>query len=83
MNQTKLESLAEVCLNVAIGWVVALITQLIVFPRYGFNPTFGEQFGISVIFTAVSIIRGYVIRRWFNAGIHKLVIAFVRKVYAR
>ena len=79
MNQTRLESLAEVIINVAIGWVVALITQLIVFPRYGFNPTFGEQFGISVIFTVVSIIRGYVIRRWFNAGIHKLAVQFIRK----
>jgi hypothetical protein len=80
MQQTKLESLLEVCLNVAIGWVVALITQLIVFPKYGFNPTFGEQFGISVIFTVVSIVRGYIIRRWFNAGIHKLVAQFVKKM---
>lgn len=81
MHQSKLESLAEVTLNVAIGWVVALLTQLIVFPLFGINVTVGEQLSISVIFTAVSIIRSYVIRRWFNAGIHKLVVTFVKRVY--
>ena len=81
MQQSKLESLAEVILNVGIGWVIALMTQLIVFPLFGIYVTVGEQLSISVIFTAVSIIRGYVIRRWFNAGIHKIVIAFVRRCY--
>ena len=79
MQQSKLESLAEVCLNVGIGWVIALITQFIVFPMFGIDVTVGEQLLISVIFTVVSIIRGYVIRRWFNAGIHRIVIAFVRR----
>lgn len=81
MHQSKLESLAEVTLNVAIGWVVALLTQLIVFPLFGINVTVGEQLSISVIFTAVSIIRSYVIRRWFNAGIHRLVARFIKRVY--
>ena len=83
MNQTRLESLAEVCLNVAIGWLVALATQLIVFPLYDIHVTLGEQLGISVVFTAVSIIRGYVIRRWFNAGIHKIAVKFIRKLNGR
>jgi hypothetical protein len=80
MNQTKLESLAEVSLNVIIGWVIALLTQLIVFPMFGINVTVGDQLLISVVFTTVSIIRSYVIRRWFNAGIHKLVVAFVKRI---
>lgn len=80
MNQTKLESLAEVIINVAIGWVIALLTQLIVFPLFGINVTVGEQLSISVIFTAVSIIRSYVIRRWFNAGIHRLAVNFIRNL---
>ncbi len=80
MNQTKLESLLEVCVNVTIGWVVALLTQLIVFPMYGIQVTIGEQLGISVVFTVVSIIRSYIIRRWFNAGIHKLIAQFAKKL---
>lgn len=81
MNQTKLESLAEVIINVAIGWVIAFLAQLIIFPMFGINVTLGEQLSISVIFTAVSIIRSYVIRRWFNAGIHRLVVTFVKRLY--
>ena len=80
MQQTRLESLLEVCINVAIGWVIALITQLIVFPLYGIQVTLGEQLGISVIFTAVSIVRSYIVRRWFNAGIHKVVAQFTKKL---
>ena len=80
MQQTKLESLLEVLINVAIGWIIALITQLIVFPLYGIQITMSDQLGISVVFTVVSIIRGYVIRRWFNAGIHRMVGNIVKKL---
>lgn len=80
MNQTRLESLAEVIINVIIGWVIGLVTQLIVFPIFDIHVTFSDQFWISVVFTVVSIVRSYAIRRWFNAGIHKVVVAFVRKL---
>jgi hypothetical protein len=79
MNQTRLESLAEVVINVAIGWVVGLLTQLIVFPLFGISVSVNAQLGISVIFTVVSIIRSYIIRRWFNAGIHRAAVNFIRK----
>ena len=80
MNQTKLESLAEVVINVMIGWVVGLLTQLWAFPLFDIHVTFGDQFWISVIFTVVSIVRSYAIRRWFNAGIHKMAVQFIRKL---
>lgn len=79
MNQTKLESLAEVIINVIIGWVIGLLTQLVVFPIFGIHVSFSDQFWISVVFTFVSIVRSYAIRRWFNAGIHKLAVQFIRK----
>lgn len=80
MEQTRLESLFEVCINVFIGWALALLTQFVVFPLYGIHVTIGEQLGMSSIFTTVAVIRGYVIRRWFNAGIHKIVVQFVKKI---
>lgn len=80
MNQTKLESLAEVLINIAIGWVIGLLTQLLIFPVYNIHVSFSDQFWISVVFTVVSIIRSYIIRRWFNAGIHKVAVNFIRKV---
>lgn len=83
MNQTKLESLLEVIINVTIGWFIAILTQIIVFPWFGIQVTFADQLGISVIFTLVSIVRGYVIRRWFNAGIHKVVAKMAKKLLKR
>jgi hypothetical protein len=69
VNQTRLESLIEVCVNVAIGWVLAIITQLIIFPLFGIHIGFGDQILISIVFTVISIGKGYVIRRWFNGRI--------------
>ena len=79
MYQTRLESLAEVTINVGIGWIIAFITQLIVFPMFGVYVSLSNQIWISVIFTVVSIIRGYIIRRWFNAGIHSMVVNLFKK----
>jgi hypothetical protein len=80
MNQTKLESLAEVIINVVIGWIIGLATQLLVFPIFDIHISLGDQFWISVVFTVVSIARSYIIRRWFNAGIHKIAANFIRKL---
>lgn len=45
--------------NVAIGYVVA--TQLLVFPIFGLSTT------LAAIFTALSIVRSYALRRMFEA----------------
>ena len=80
MNQTRLESLTEVSINVAIGWVTGIVTQLILFPMFNISVPLSDQFWISIVFTVVSIVRSYAIRRWFNAGIHKLAVEFIRKI---
>lgn len=80
MAQTRIDSLVEVLLNVAIGWVIALVTQLLVFPMFGINISIGDQLGISVIFTVVSIVRGYVIRRWFNARLHAMAMKLAKEL---
>ena len=66
--QSKIGSFIEVCVNVFIGMVLSLITQLIVFPMYGIEVNMSTNTQILVIFTVVSIARSYVIRRWFNGG---------------
>lgn len=66
MTQSRTQSLVEVCTNISIGWVVSFIMQLIVFPQYDINLSFLDHIKISVLFTVVSIARGYIIRRWFN-----------------
>lgn len=64
--QTKLESMVEASLNIGVGLGVALVTQLIVFPWFGINIPLRDDLLIVGIFTLVSFIRAYVLRRFFN-----------------
>lgn len=76
MSQSKLESFIETSINTAIGYVVALISQLLVFPLVDVHVPLSTNLEIGAWFTAISILRGYVIRRWFNsrlkAAAHRL-----------
>ena len=72
MNQTKFSSLIESLLNILIGYFVALASQLMIFPLFDINVSLTTNLWIGLWFTAVSLIRSYIIRRWFNASIHLL-----------
>ncbi len=65
-GQKKTHSFLETCLNTAIGYFVALTTQIITFPWFGIEVTHKQQLLIGAIFTVVSIVRGYFVRRLFN-----------------
>lgn len=67
MSQSRGLSAIEAMANVMIGWLVALGTQLLVFPAVGLKVTLAQHLGISGIFTAVSLLRSYALRRVFNA----------------
>ena len=66
MKQSKRMSLIESIVGTFIGLLVALLTQMIVFPMYGLEVTLIENFEIGFIFTLVSLIRSYIVRRVFN-----------------
>lgn len=73
MTQTKVESLVESVINIIIGYVVAITSQLLIFPMVGINIPFTTNLWIGVWFTCISLIRSYVIRRWFNARLQRTV----------
>lgn len=64
--QNKKQSLIETIISTVIGLLVSLITQIVVFPLYGLEVSFNQNIQITIIFTIVSIARGYLIRRFFN-----------------
>ena len=66
-KQTRRASLAESILNVAIGYGVALASQIIVFPIFGIHVGLTENILIGLIFTVVSIARSFAVRRLFEA----------------
>ncbi|ODS95548.1 MAG: hypothetical protein ABS56_15605 [Lautropia sp. SCN 69-89] len=67
MKQSRLMSLVESLANVLVGYVVAVVTQMVVFPLFGLAVTISENLLIGLIFTAVSIVRSYALRRGFEA----------------
>lgn len=71
MEQTRLGSLIEATFNTAIGFGVALLSQIVVFPMFGIHVPLSTNLGIGAWFTVISVVRGYVIRRWFNERLHR------------
>jgi len=67
MSQTKLGSWAETWANIAVGFSINYGANLLVLPWFGLGVTPRSAFGIGLVFTAISLIRGYVLRRWFNS----------------
>lgn len=71
MTQTKLGSLIEAWMNTLLGAFINLGASYIVYPLFGASFSFAQNVGIVAVFTVISVIRGYVVRRWFNAQLHK------------
>ena len=67
MKQSRLMSMVESLANVLVGYGVAVLTQVVVFPMFGLAVTVTENLLIGLIFTAVSIVRSYALRRGFEA----------------
>lgn len=70
MNQTKLGSFIEAMMNVAIGYGIALLSQIVIFPQFGIIVPISTNLAIGAWFTLISLVRSFVIRRWFNARLH-------------
>lgn len=73
MNQTKLGSFYEACINVAIGFGINFAFNLVILPAVGLPmPSVSQNLLMGVLFTVVSVARSYLIRRYFNAKLHTL-----------
>jgi hypothetical protein len=64
--QTKLGSFAEAWANIVVGFAINWTANMLILPLFGFHVTGAQAFGIGVIFTGISLVRSYVLRRWFN-----------------
>lgn len=64
--QTRRQSLIETVVGVAIGFMLSMAASVVVYPMFGHGFTLAQNAGITVIFTVLSIARGYGVRRFFN-----------------
>ena len=64
--QSRRRSLIEAITNVVVGYVLAVMTQIIIFPWFGLRADLGEALAIGSVFTGISLIRSYALRRLFE-----------------
>lgn len=66
MIQSRTMSLIEAGTNVVVGYVLAILTQLLIFPVFGMEAALSEHMAIGLAFVGVSLARGYLLRRVFE-----------------
>ena len=59
-------SMLEALANVGVGYVLAVATQIVVFPWFGIETGLSENMTIGMVFVGVSLARGYLLRRLFE-----------------
>ena len=64
--QTKAKSFIESLTNIAIGWTINFIANMILLPLFGFDISVKQNIALGTLYTLISLARHYCIRRWFN-----------------
>ena len=64
--QSRRQSLIEAITNVMVGYALAVITQIVVFPWFGLQVSLGDNLAISALFVMISLLRSYALRRLFE-----------------
>lgn len=66
MSQSRKASAIEALVNVLIGYWVAVAAQALIFPLFGFQASTSQHMAIAGLFTIISLVRSYLLRRAFN-----------------
>ena len=67
--QTKYQSLIESLTNILIGYLTALLSQVLIFPLFDIYVSLQDNLLIGLYFTIISLVRSYLVRRYFNKRI--------------
>lgn len=65
-RQSRAMSLVESVVNVIVGYGVAVVTQILIFPVFGLHTTLAQNLKMGAIFSFVSIARSFILRRLFE-----------------
>ena len=65
MTQSRRMPLIEAITNVALGYVLAVFTQILVFPWFGLHTSLGDNLALGAVFVGISLLRSYALRRLF------------------
>jgi hypothetical protein len=71
-GQSKRHSFIEAWINILVGFSITFVANLLIFPLFGFHISLLANFWMGVIYTGISLVRSYFIRRYFNAVMVRL-----------
>jgi hypothetical protein len=66
MSQTSLGSFVEAWANIVVGFTINYASNLLIFPLFGMHISLVNNFYMGLIFTAISLARSFLLRRYFN-----------------
>lgn len=64
--QTRKGSALETVSSTTFGFCIAMVVQPLILGAFGMSINFHQDFWLTVIFTVISLARGYLFRRAFN-----------------
>lgn len=70
MSQSRKHSAIEAIVSTFIGYWVAVAATQAILPLFGYPVRFDQNLAISGLFTVVSLVRSYCLRRLFNRWHH-------------
>ena len=68
MKQSPAMSLLRAITNVAVGYGVAVVTQILIFPVFGLHTTLAQSLKMGTVFAVVRIARPFALQRAFEAS---------------
>ena len=80
MSQSRLSSFIEAVINIIIGFSINFTANWLVFPLFGWQISMTDNLLLGAVYTLISLIRSYSIRRWFNARIHKTAMQLAKEI---
>lgn len=66
MSQSRKHSFIEAWVNILIGYGVSMLANFAVFPLFGWHITLEQNIQLGIIYTVLSLVRSYALRRIFN-----------------
>jgi hypothetical protein len=67
MSQSRKGSALEAVVNVIVGFGINFTANAVLFPLFGWHLSGGQNVGLGVIYTAISLVRSFALRRVFNS----------------
>ena len=63
--QSKKDSLMESLSNTIVGLCIATLMNRLILPLFGYMVNIEDSFGMACVFTVISVVRNYIIRRYW------------------